>query len=225
MPEKETNMENEKLSSAFIQKYDSLSDSFVVVKNEKQNEESQKRRRFEPFSFFRRNRVMQEENATPIQREVPPVQNVPEQRIETPQRTVNPQPINQSVNLSAQAYNKIKILKSLYECLLEVDPNNSETFNNLISETSIIENTMLAIYQSLSGTNNVPAQNQTAPEMTKMRCRDLDTTEKYIQSTIDTVLSLQRAVNVPDIDRQLTIIGLTLLSQKSKINSLQTGCN
>lgn len=230
-------MENEKLSSAFIQKYDPLSDSFVVVENEGQNELNQKRRRFEPFSFFRRNKTLQEENITPRQNEViAPVQNEQPQmdeRTVIPQRPVEqvppqrpaPQPVNQSVRLSIDAYNKLRILNSLYHNLLEIDRNNEEEYNDLINETTIMQSTMLSIYQTLSGSNNIPPQNQSMPETTGLRCRDLSTTENFLQNTTSTVLALQRAVNVTNINRQLSIISLTLLSQKNRLNALQTGCN
>lgn len=235
-------MENEKLSGSFAQKYDPMSDSFVVV--EKMNTEENKNKRFEPFSFFkfRKNRIMESEQDRPEQQPaqpVKPVQPVPD--ISTPPsssqptnpittnpaRPSNPQPMppaNASVVLARNAYNKLITLNALYQSLAINNPENADLFNDLASETAILQATMLSIYQNLTGNNFIPAQNQTAPVLSGNLCKDLIITQNLLQNIIDTVISLQRSVNVQSIDRQLAIITATLFSQKNKLSSLQTSC-
>ena len=238
-------MEKEKLSQAFIQKYDTLSDTFVIVKrtNEPQQET---RRKFEPFSFFkfksRQNQVLQSDENQNVQEPVvpQPVQNQPVQpqpndQYERPHQNYPPQqpmpprpqpvpPANTPVKLSRDAYNKLRILNSLYQNLANSDPTNSEIYNSLAGETLVLQTTMLSIYQLLSGNNSVPMQNQIMPPLTGNICTDLVTTNNYVQDIIDIVLSLQRSVNIQNVDRQLSIITATLLSQKSKLSTLQSTC-
>ena len=221
-------MENEKLSQSFIQKYDPLADNFVIVENLSTTEtfqQNQKQRRFEPFSFFRfRNRETKslQNDPPPALPEEPPTAQIPPP---LPQ-PIKPQPMppTNSVILAKDIYNKLKILSSLYQTMVISDPSNASVYNSLISETAILENTMLAIYQLLSGNNFIPTQNQTSPILTGNICNDLVIVQSYLQSIIDDVIALQRSVNVSNVDRQLTIINATLFSQKSKLSTLQSTC-
>lgn len=227
-------MENEKLSGAFTQKYDPMSDSFVVVENKDTNDN--KERRFEPFSFFKRkNKIMESEPVPqpPIQPSQPPQQ--PIQPVQQPSNTITPpnRPAqrpqhmpapNSSVTLARNAYNRLATLDSLYQTMAEKYPDNTELFNDLANETAILQATMLTIYQTLSGNNFLPAQDHNKPNISGNKCADLITIQNYLQNTIDTVIALQRSVNVQNIDRQLAIITATLFSQKSRLSSLQTSC-
>ena len=213
-------MENENLSQSFIQKYDPLSDSFVVVLNQTK-EEQPKQRKFEPFSFFRfktKSEIAQD-NSQPTQLQPSPI---PPQQ--TPQPTQTSPTANQSVTLARDAYNQLKILNSLYQTLSLSDCNNTALYNDLITQTDILISTVLSIYQLLSGTSVVPEQNQKSPVLTGEKCIDRKLTERYIQEVLNTILNLQRSVNVDNIDRQLMIISTTLLSQKSQLISLQASC-
>jgi hypothetical protein len=224
-------MEKENLSQSFIQRYEALSDSFVIV--ERENVE-QKTRKFEPFSFFRfRNKeqkvLRNEESVTPqigVQPPPPPAPPTPPVPPQPP-RPPRPQPIppqNTPVILARDIYNKLRILKTIYQSLEISDPENAEAYNALVNETLILETTMLSIYQLLGGNNFVPNQNQTVPILTGNICADLVITQNYIQDILDNVLALQRIVNISNVDRQLAIISATLLSQKSRINTLQMSC-
>ncbi len=240
-------MENEKLSGSFVQKYDPISDSFVVVENTNVEEKENKQRKFEPFSFFkfRKNRIMESEQERPEQqpahpeKPVQPVQPIPD--IVTPpsssqparpvppypSRPSNPQPMppaNASVVLARNAYNKLVNLNTLYQNLAINSPENADLFSDLASETSILQATLLSIYQTLSGNNFVPSHNQNVPTLTGNLCQDLIISQNLLQNIIDTAISLQRSVSVQNIDRQLAIITATLLSQKNKLSSLQTTC-
>ncbi len=227
-------MENEKLSGAFTQKYDPMSDSFVVVENNSANEN--KERKFEPFSFFRRkNKIMESEPVPlpPIQPTQPPQQ--PMQPVQQPSNTITPpnrppqrpphMPApNSSVAIARNAYNRLATLDSLYQTMAVTYPENAELFNDLANETAILQATMLTIYQTLSGNNFLPAQEHNKPTISGNLCSDLITIQNYLQNTIDTVIALQRSVNVQSIDRQLAIITATLFSQKGRLSSLQTSC-
>ena len=213
-------MENENLSQSFIQKYDPLSDSFVVVLNQTK-EEQPKQSKFEPFSFFRFNRKSQiaQDNSQPPQPQPSPT---PPQQ--PPQPTQAYPTANQSVALARDSYNQLKILNSLYQSLAVSDCRNTALYNDLISQTDILISTVLSIYQLLSGTTFVPEQNQKSPKLTGENCIDRKLTEAYIQEVLNTILNLQRSVNVDNIDRQLMIISTTLLSQRSQLISLQASC-
>lgn len=234
-------MENEKLSNEYIQKYDPLSDTFVVVQNTKEDN-SQKAKK-EPFSFFKfrnRTKAMESENVQPV---VPPTSveptppsqptppsSSPEQRpnppINPPHSPSRPQLPNSPVVISRNLYNRLLVLGSLYETMASFYPQNRELFDSLYNETLVLQSTMLMIYQSLSGNNFRPEQNRNTPTLTSNLCQDLIIVQNYLQETIDLTLSLQRAVNVQSIDRQLIIIYATLISQKSKLSSLQaSSCN
>ena len=197
-------MEKENLSQTFIQKYDKLSDSFVVVENKEEKEQKTRQRRFEPFSFFNLNNKAQA-NQESDQTSPPPVSNP-------------------AVSISKDLYNMLKILESLYQNLSLTDFENSSLYDELAAETSILSSTMLSIYQLLSGTTSIPNQNQKAPILTGEICSDRITVEKYIQKTINYLLKLQNMINVDNIDRQLVIITLTLFSQKNQLKDLQSSC-
>lgn len=217
-------MEKENLSQSFIQKYDSLSDSFVVVLNENTEEKTKNitnQRKFEPFSLFRfkgKSQITQD-NSQPAQ---PQPTHPPHQQNSQPAQP--PLATNQSVILSRDAYNQLKHLEFLYESLAHTDIANSNLYNDLASQTKILTSTMLSIYQLLSDTSNTPDQDHTCPVLTRENCIDRKLTENYIQEVLNTVLNLQRSVNVNNIDRQLAIISTTLLSQKSQLASLQASC-
>lgn len=251
-------MENEKLSRSFIQKYDPLTDSFVVVQNQTNENNSQEKRRFEPFSFFKfknRTRTMQDENLNsldpsqqPLIQPTPeqdnsnntqyptlnptPVQNTPHiqpTRPKPPQPPMppRPQPVppqNTPVILARDAYNRMRILSSFYQSMAVSDPSNAETYNSLAGEMLILETTMLSIYQLLSGNNFVPTQTMRTPTLTGNICTDLSTIQSFLQDTVDNVISLQRSVNISNVDRQLAIINATLLSQSNKLSTLQSSC-
>ena len=229
-------MEKENLSQTFIQKYDALSDTFIVVEKANATHIEEKRRKFEPFSFFRfrgrEQKTMQSEEdvrqpAPPQQTPPPPIPQPQPPMPPRPPEPPRPQPIppaNTPVVLSRDAYNKLRTLNSLYQTLSISDPDNSELYNSLANETLILQNTMLSIYQLLAGNNSVPNQNQVMPTLNGNRCNDWLATQNYIQSIIDDVLALQRSVNIANVDRQLSIITATLLSQKSRISTLQMSC-
>lgn len=196
-------MEKEHLSNFFIQKYDPMTDSFVVVEND-----TKEKRKFMPLSFFRfnsKNKTMREETAEPT---LPP--NQVEQG--------NP------VDLSKELYNRIKILSSLYNSMATIDPANANEYKTLAGETQILQNTTLSIYQILSGNNNVPEQTLSTPTLSNSTPTALGTVQEFLQTIIDTSLKLQRVVNVDNINRQLVIVTATLLSQKNKLSALQQAC-
>lgn len=236
-------MENEKLSNAYVQKYDPLSDSFVVVENSKSAEEN-KQRKFEPFSFFRRNKTKAMETDTiqpiaqqPIINPQPMPQPNPSNPYPNPNRT-EPTPTrppslpnppsrpnlpgaNNPILISRNIYNKMKVLNSLYQTMAATYTTQAEIFNDLSSELDILQPTMLSIYQSLSGNNFAPQQRESTPILTRNYCQDLIIIQNYLQEIIDLSIALQRLVNVQNINRQLAIINATLLSQKSKLSTEQ----
>lgn len=236
-------MENEKLSDKFAQKYEPLTDSFVVVQNA--NEEAPKPKR-EPFSFFKfkaRAKVMESEQVQPIENPEqmenisrPPTQTPPPSN-QNPSRpappftppappTQRPPMQHNVVTLAKNFYNRLVVLGLLYSEMERLCPQNAQIFEELHSENLILQSTSLLIYQSLSGNNYRPEQNKTTPTLSGNLCQDLIVVQNYLQETIELCLALQRSVNVQNIDRQLIILSTTLLSQKSKLSSLQSNsCN
>lgn len=199
-------MENEKLSKSFIQKYEPLSDSFVVVENHiHSNNMEEKRKPF--FSFFK---VRTNENVNALH---------DEQENQTQPES------NSVVLLSRDAYNKSRILKTLYQNLALSIPQCEREFNELASEMTIIESTLLSIYQTLSGNNFAPEQTLSPTQLTGNIQTDIDLAKSLLQDLTNDVLSLQRSVNVQNIDRQLAIISTTLVSQANRLNNLNTGEN
>lgn len=200
-------MENEKLSKSFIQMYEPLSDSFVVVENHIHSNNIEEKRK-PLFSFFK---VRTRENVNALHNE---------QENQTPQT----QPENNSVVLlSRDAYNKSRILKTLYQNLALSIPQCEREFNELASEMAVIESTLLSIYQTLSGNNFVPEQTISPVELTGNIQTDINSAKSLLQDLTNNVLSLQRSVNVQNIDRQLAIISTTLVSQANRLNNLNTG--
>lgn len=197
-------MENEKLSKSFIQKYEPLSDSFVVVENHIHSNNMEEKRK-PIFSFFK---VRTRENVNALHDE----------------GQSQTQPENNSVILlSRDAYNKSRILKTLYQNLALSIPQCEREFNELASEMAVIESTLLSIYQTLSGNNFVPEQTISPVELTGNIQTDIDSAKSLLQDLTNDVLSLQRSVNVQNIDRQLAIISTTLVSQANRLNNLSTG--
>ena len=241
-------MENEKLSNKFVQKYDSLSDGFVVVQS---TEDVQKQKR-EPFSFFRfkpKAKAMESEPNRPANESInqpvvnPPAENIappsnggskpttpdfdlPSSQKPLPQQLRPHREPNNPVVLAKNFHNRLVVLGSLYETMAKTYPEHKDLFDDLYSETQILQATALVIYQTLSGNNFRPEQNKVVPTLYGNLCKDLIIVQNYLQETIDLCLALQRAVNVQNIDRQLFITNATLLSQKSKLSSLQAqSCN
>jgi len=235
-------MENEKLSNAYVQKYDPVSDSFIVVESKNQTEET-KSKKFEPFSFFKRNKTKAMESDTvqpqPVAPQPMPQPNPSNPYPGTPNRgeqpsspfppsSPNPQtrpPMqnpNNPILIARNIYNKMRVLHSLYQTMASTYPSKAELFNELASEISILQATMLSIYQTLSGNNFIPQQRESFPILTRNYCEDVLILQKYLQEIIDLTILLQRSVNVQNIDRQLAIINATLLSQKSKLETEQS---
>ncbi len=230
-------MENEKLSNAYVQKYDPISDSFVVVESQSE----QKQRKMEPFSFFRRKtKVMESDNTMPTSDNptiLPDSQPMPQPAPSIPNNTVQPNPPappyspnppqrpmptpNTSVILARNLYNRMRILHSLYLSMARTYPTKNDFYTSLTNEISILQATILSIYQSLSGNNFVPEQRESVPILTRNYCQDIAIVQNYLQDVIELTISLQRAVNVQNIDRQLTIISATLLSQQNKLSTEQ----
>ena len=232
-------MENENLSNAFVQKYDPVSDSFVVVESQSQTEEN-KSRKFEPFSFFKRNKTRAMESDSSQQPAPQPMPspspsnaypNSPNYSNEpsTSRPSYNPnspsrpgmQP-NTPVILSRDIFNRLRILNTLYQRMASTYPTRAELYDQLVNETQILQVTMLSIYQTLSGNNFRPEQRESVPSLTRNYCEDVLILQNYLQDIIDLTILLQRSVNVQNIDRQLTIINATLLSQQSKLTTEQT---
>lgn len=197
-------MENEKLSKSFIQKYEPLSDSFVVVENHIHSNNMEEKRK-PIFSFFK---IRTRENVNALHDEG--------------QSQTQPE-TNSVVILSRDAYNKSRILKTLYQNLALSIPQCEREFNELTSEMAVIESTLLSIYQTLSGNNFVPEQTLSPVELTGNIQTDIDSAKSLLQDLTNDVLSLQRSVNVQNIDRQLAIISTTLVSQANRLNNLNTG--
>lgn len=214
-------MENEKLSNAFIQKYEPLTDSFVVVENHINRQEQTQAEEKKHSSFFSFFRPRQRENVDAMHDNGQPTQPTPAQ---PPQPTQTPES-NSAVVLSRDAYNKSRILKSLYQNLALSIPQCEKEFNELAQEMAVIESTLLSIYQSLSGNNYAPEQNQPAVNLTGNIETDIGSAKTLLQDLTNDVLALQRVVNVPSIDRQLAIISTTLVSQANRLNSMSAGGN
>ncbi len=227
-------MENEKLSNKFVQKYDPIADTFVVVQSTNEEQKPKK----EPFSFFKlkpKTKAMESEVVQPIVEPnetdlIPPMappspsptspsnRPVPPPAHRPPQKPSMPTPVIIAKNF----YNRLIVLGLLYGEMARQYPEHQQLFDDLYNENLILQSTTLLIYQSLSGNNYRPEQYETSPTLTGYLCQDLIIVQNYLQETIEVCLSLQRAVNVPNIDRQLIIINTTLLSQKGKLSSLQT---
>ena len=225
-------MENEKLSNKFVQKYDPIADTFVVVQST--NEEQKTKR--EPFSFFRlkqKTKAMESEIVQPIVQpnetkptaptnSATPTEELPTNRpIPSHNPSQKPQ-MPTPVIIAKNFYNRLVVLGLLYGEMARQYPDHKQVFDDLYGENLILQSTALLIYQSLSGNNYRPEQNKTTPTLAGNLCKDLIIVQSYLQETIELCLSLQRAVNVPNIDRQLIIINTTLLSQKGKLSSLQS---
>lgn len=125
--------------------------------------------------------------------------------------------------LAREIYNEMLILNLLYQDLINFNTQFSEQLRDMASELRIITLVMLRIFQDLSGRRDIPVQNQRRPNINSF-CQGVVVTSNYLRGIMFDVRSLQRLVDVSNIDRQLIIINFTLQSQQSQLQQMRQDC-
>lgn len=197
-----------RLSDNFILKFEPLSQTYVVVKNDKV-------------------KMQIDEQPRPA---TPPVITPAPQPPQSPEPVNPPTPApslpsgEDAVCLSATLYNSTRILSMLYQQMRNISRSNASQIAKLEQENALTQIPLLNIYFELSGESTRPVQNLKVPSLGNNFCSGLEVVSDYLQSMINTNLALQRAVNVQDITRQLLIIGTSFVSQKSEIDNMKNSC-
>lgn len=161
------------------------------------------------------------------------VDNVPVTPIVTPPQNVvpaRPTPVEPTVSgedavcLSADLYNRTRVLDMMYQQMRDISQSNSSAIQRLMNENKVAQAAVLNVYYSLSGESTPPRQRLTIPILGNNFCSGLSVISDYLSGMIALNVRLQNAVNTPEISRQITAISANLTSQKESINELKRQC-
>ena len=140
--------------------------------------------------------------------------------LQNEQRQVRPQT---SAEIARDVYNKMLVLGQLYRDLENFGNSFADELRDMIEELNVITFAMGRIYLSLSRGNRLPIQNQRKPQIRDF-CGGLVTTSNYLRGLLFDLRRLQRAVENQNIDTQLIIINITLMSHQQQLQQMRQDC-
>ena len=138
------------------------------------------------------------------------------------QRRPQPRP-QQPAEIARDVYNKMLVLGLLYRDLENFGNSYVDELREMIEELNVVTFAMGRIYQTLSRGNRLPIQNQRKPQIRDF-CGGLVTTSNYLRGLLFDLRRLQRAVENPNIDTQLLIINITLMSHQQQLQQMRNDC-
>jgi hypothetical protein len=130
-----------------------------------------------------------------------------------------------AIRLSADIYRKIRSLEETYGRLIRLaSRQQAEELQKLLTEMRLLAVPALNIYISLSGNKIPPYEKDIYDSLPNNYCLALRVTFNRISNLYDDVLTLQKLVNIAQIDRQLIIMASVLQRQLSTLNRLLIDC-
>ena len=152
----------------------------------------------------------------------PPMQSTP------PPRPPMPQPAsNRAILLLTELYYDLGNLRILYLQVATYAPdiNSANQLNTYANEIFILRQTILEIYRTLTGRTLPPTSNiYLTPFLTGDYCTDLGIIYNFTSSISTIILQLLRIIDINTINRQLTIILVTINNQMIGLNNLMNSC-
>lgn len=235
-------MNEEKLSNNLRVVFDPLSEKYIICDRQSAQNFNQAAPAKKPFNLFSKllSPKSMPEQPVPANESDPPSNSAPSQipqqptpsqpsqppRPTPPPRPNPPPPLpsgSQAIRLSRDIYNDLDALVNAYRQLQDFAEADTQTFENLESQTLIMRATMGNIYRTLSGSPLPPLSGRRI-ELAENYCASLGIVADFIGDIIDKMIDLMVLINVSSIDRQLLILNATLSSQERTVTNLYNDC-
>lgn len=125
-----------------------------------------------------------------------------------------------AVSLAREIFEDLKALAVIYELLqsLTTVPETIQTLSALQQQTSVLATTMGRIVSELSGIE--PASASRLMSLFDIFSQSVAFTQNFVNRIRNKILTLQTLINVPDIDRQLSLISTALSNQFDILSTL-----
>ncbi len=131
-----------------------------------------------------------------------------------------PQP---SAVLAREIYVKMLVLGEMYRDLRRYDTSFSDELQDMIEELNVVTFAMGRIYQQLSRSNRLPSNNQRVSRSRDF-CSGVQSTSRYLRGLMFDLRRLQRSVDGGNLQTQLLIINITLMSHQQQLQEMRRYC-
>ena len=125
--------------------------------------------------------------------------------------------------MAREIYLKMLVLNQLYQDLRSFQTSFSDELTEMIEELNLITFAMGRIYLSLSRVSRLPIQTLRKPPIRDF-CGGVKTTSTYLRRLMFDLRRLQREIDNQNIETQLLIINITLMSQSQQLQQMQQYC-